>query len=67
MQKITPKWVPILSKYGRTMHSSDQHCYHQLRFMFPKKIGVDYKKKYLLNVFPFKSVFEEHQASMLNL
>ena len=43
-------------------HLSDQHYYHTARFEFPNEIAVDYKKKYLLNVFGFRSFFERFQS-----
>lgn len=36
---------------------SDQHYYHQLRFKYDKEIAIDYQKKYLLNIYPFKNIF----------
>jgi hypothetical protein len=42
-------------------HKSDQHYYHKARFKFIDDIEVDYKKKYLLNIFTYGSFFEKHQ------
>lgn len=42
-------------------HSCDQHYYHYARFEFFDDIEIDYKRKYLLNIFHIKSFFEQYQ------
>ncbi|GGI77265.1 hypothetical protein [Legionella impletisoli] len=61
MKRVLSFLLHEYSTNGLFPHFSDQHYYHQARFEFPEDIGVDYKKKYLLNIFHFTGFFERFQ------
>ena len=46
---------------SKNRNKSDQYYFHKIRFKYKDKINIDYKKKYLLNVFPYKSIFQPYQ------
>jgi len=43
---------------------SDQYYFHEIRFKYYETIGIDYKRKYFLNVLPHKSPFEHYQCQV---
>lgn len=61
MKKVLSFLINEYSTDGGFSHTCDQHYYHYARFYFSDDIEVDYKKKYLLNIFHFKSFFEKYQ------